>query len=72
VGSRSAPSVAYLVASALRGVVGRTEARPTEYADLLLGKVDQMVARGDADELAELALDLAQALRDSVEELERR
>jgi len=69
--SRSAPSVTYLVASALRGLMGLTEARATEYVDVLLGKVDQMVARRDADELAELALDLAQA-RDSVGELEHR
>ena len=72
VSSRDDPTVAYLVRRALQGLVGLTEARPTEYADVLLGKVDQMVARRNVDEVTELALDLAQALRDSIGELEHR
>ncbi len=70
--SRDDPTVAYLVRRALQGLVGLTEARPTEYADVLLGKVDQMAARRNVDEVTELALDLAQALRDSIGELEHR
>ena len=42
---------------------------PRDYAELLLGKLNEVVARRDVDELARVLIELGEALRNSVVEL---
>ncbi len=60
-------TVSSLVDRCLRALV--EDECPRDYAELLLGKLDEVVARRDVDELAHVLIELGEALRDSVVEL---
>ncbi len=70
--ARADAAIRHLVANSLRGLVGATNAAPVHYADAVVSTVRRAVQGGDPDQVALVALDLANALYDSVCELERR
>lgn len=61
----------HLVANALRGLVGKTNANPTRYADTVVQSMQRVVDKQGAEEVASAALALALALQCSVHELDR-